>query len=437
MVKKSTIPLLFLACGLLSCSVIGLNQKQAPKATSAADYYSSIDKSWTGRRLLAGLHDLITSTHTIYTSYNDAGSGGKQKETDKYYDSNNNPQSGYIFEFYSGAKWDNSWVPNNSGGYNREHCWPQSLSNGLWGQTGGGADLHHLRPVETALNENRGNAKYGEVTNRDSKKLYAVDKNGTSYLGGYATGSTAGSTYEPIDSKKGDVARIIMYVYTHYNSYTITDIFGNYGTTDGSTSYSDYFAKSKLSITKVMSTSSEEAAFNLLLKWNKQDPVDYAERQRNEKVYYYQNNRNPFIDNETYADAIWGNGGQGGETADIHLNKTQLTLGVGGNYTLKALDPDDVEVKNVYWTSSDSIIATVDSNGRISALREGTCTITATSGTKTATCALTVKDYSGGGDEGGSTGGCRGSILAPSITVFSTTLLGLGLLVIKKKGSKK
>jgi hypothetical protein len=42
-----------------------------------------------------------------------------------------------------------------------------------------------------------------------------------------------------------------------------------------------------------------------LIEWNEEDPVDDFERNRNEVVYSYQNNRNPFIDHPEYVNAIY------------------------------------------------------------------------------------------------------------------------------------
>ena len=47
-----------------------------------------------------------------------------------------------------------------SGAVNREHVWPQSLSGGLFGKSGAGADAHHIRPANQALNGHRSNKKY-------------------------------------------------------------------------------------------------------------------------------------------------------------------------------------------------------------------------------------------------------------------------------------
>lgn len=63
----------------------------------------------------------------------------------------------------------------------------------------------------------------------------------------------------------------------------------------------------------------------------------------------------------------------------IVLNKTVDSLVVGQVDTLKALvTPRDTTNKSIKWTSSDPSIATVDDNGKITALKVGTVTITAT-----------------------------------------------------------
>lgn len=45
---------------------------------------------------------------------------------------------------------------------------------------------------------------------------------------------------------------------------------------------------------------------DILLDWNKDDPVDELEIARNEAIFEIQGNRNPFIDNDNYASMIWG-----------------------------------------------------------------------------------------------------------------------------------
>lgn len=279
---------------------------------AAGDYYDGITATG-GTALLGQLHDLITTTHTKYTTYDDCKDPNIIKKTD----AGSNTSS--IAEFYSQADIASTWGGGDNGTWNREHVWCQSLSP-LWGQSGGGSDLHHIRPVESRLNGTRGNDPYGEVTGGNA--LYYKDAKGNNIaLAGYGKGGV----FEPLDRVKGDVARIVLYVYTHYNTYANV-----YGTTNGG-GKSSYFGT--LSITKIISANSEKAAFELLSAWNTLDPVDERERNRNEAVYQIQGNRNPYIDHPEYVNAIWGsssNSGNNGNT-DSGNGNTGNTGNSGNN----------------------------------------------------------------------------------------------------------
>jgi hypothetical protein len=79
----------------------------------------------------------------------------------------------------------------------------------------------------------------------------------------------------------------------------------------------------------------------------------------------------------------------------VSLNKTSLGLIIGGTETLTAaVTPDNTTDKSVTWSSSNTAVAAV-SNGKITAVAEGTAIITvkSTDGGFTAACAVTV--YSG------------------------------------------
>ena len=76
---------------------------------------------------------------------------------------------------------------------------------------------------------------------------------------------------------------------------------------------------------------------------------------------------------------------------EVTLNKTELTLKEGDSETLVAtVKPDNATDKTVTWTTSDATIATVDEVGKVTAVKEGTATITAKAGEKSATCSITV-----------------------------------------------
>jgi uncharacterized protein YjdB len=79
--------------------------------------------------------------------------------------------------------------------------------------------------------------------------------------------------------------------------------------------------------------------------------------------------------------------------ASVSLNKTELTIEKGKSETLTAtVSPSDATDKTVTWQSSNNAIATVDQNGRVTAVNAGSAVITVTTkdGSKTATCNVTV-----------------------------------------------
>ena len=366
-------------------TVIASSSTEAVIADAAESYYSGITAT-SGNALLGQVHDLITTTHTNYTSYADCKNPTYVKQTDP------GSSSAYVMEFYSQADISSTWGSGAVGTWNREHVWCQSLSNSLWGETGGGSDMHHIRPVETRLNSTRGNNKYGLVNNRDNYKAYYKDGSGNNVAHG---GYNSGGIFEPLDNVKGDVARIVMYMYTHYNKASNVN-----GSTNGNGA-SGYFGT--LNFTHIISASSESAAISLLLKWHNSDPVDKIEQLRNDVVYSIQGNRNPFIDNPAYADAIWGDGtvipdNPTVELTGLSIDLPSIILAEGKSQKLTAIPTPSNAPAGVTWTSADESVATVSASGLVTAKSAGTTTITATSTDKpsiTATAQVTVKksDY--------------------------------------------
>lgn len=77
----------------------------------------------------------------------------------------------------------------------------------------------------------------------------------------------------------------------------------------------------------------------------------------------------------------------------VELNKTSLQMKEGDTETLIAtVRPDNATDKTVSWSSSDTGIATIDANGKVTAVKEGNATITAKAGDKTASCSVTIKN---------------------------------------------
>ena len=163
-----------------------------------------------------------------------------------------------------------SVAKNPATSWNREHVWCQSLSNGNWGTEKGGTDLLHIRPVYESVNSSRGNNVYADL-----------NKSGAKYYEGKLYGYANNDYFEPIDQVKGDVARIIMYMWTAYKDYE---------------SYND------LNITDIIES------YDTLLRWHTLDKPDALEGHRNDYVESsIQQNRNPFVDRPELAWEIFGN----------------------------------------------------------------------------------------------------------------------------------
>ena len=254
---------------------------------------------------------------------------------------------------------------NAASSWNREHTWPQSLSNNNWGTGKAGADLLHIRPTYNTTNSTRGNRKFTDLNQSGDAKYY----NGMLY--GW-TGSS--SSFEPLDAVKGDCARIVMYVFVAYqNVYNastpkITNVFESYDT---------------------------------LLKWHIEDKPDVLEGNRNDFAESsLQKNRNPFVDHPEYACKIFGSNASASvrnlcnqtypskdptpspnpdsNVESISIDNQVSSIKIGTSYTFEAsVSPEDAN-QNVIWSSSNEEIISFDGNVAF-AHKEGEATLRVTS----------------------------------------------------------
>ena len=228
--------------------------------TSADSYYSGnyeydVLDNYSGDALYTQLQTLMRTTHKYISSYDDCHY--KANRTDC--ENENGSENKLLLIYTSYTATQSQW-----NGWNREHVWPKSLGGDT--TSGGGADLHHIRPSDAVVNSTRNNYKYGN-TNGGTAKYGSNPASG--YLGGYL----GGGYFEPLDNVKGDVARICLYVYVRWGS-----------------------AWGATSITKVFQS------VDVLLEWCALDPVDTWEMGRNEVIQDIQGNRNVFID---YPELAW------------------------------------------------------------------------------------------------------------------------------------
>lgn len=169
----------------------------------------------------------------------------------------------YCNKNFSGGAVKPGAIPNASQ-INCEHTWPQSKFTGQYPAEMQKSDLNHLYPTDSRANSIRGNYDFADVAHDNG----SLDENCTASKSGSSAEGGGDDLFEPPTEHKGNVARALFYFSVRY---------------------------------KIKIPSSEEA---VLRRWNEIDPVDDAERTRNEMVYEAQKNRNPFIDFPNLANYI-------------------------------------------------------------------------------------------------------------------------------------
>ncbi|MDO6618240.1 endonuclease [Shewanella sp. 6_MG-2023] len=190
-----------------------------------------------------------------------------------------------VIELYTGnsiSKQNNSQGANAADEWNREHVWAKSHGFPSESQLGY-TDAHHLRPTNVKVNSTRSNYDFAECGDTATEIADAP--------GNFVDSS--GRCFEPRDEVKGDVARMIMYMDTRYQ--------GN------DSNMPDLIAVDRM-------TTSDEVSNNeplhgklcTLYSWHHQDPVDDADVQRNDAIYTYQGNRNPYVDYPEWVQAVYG-----------------------------------------------------------------------------------------------------------------------------------
>ena len=232
-----------------------------PETPNTDGYYDAANGK-TGEQLKSALHDIIDDHTEI--SYSNVWEALRETDEDPSNSSN-------VLLLYTGRSQGKNENGGNADDWNREHVWAKS--HGDFGTSmGAGTDLHHLRPTDASVNSSRSNLDFDEG-----------GKEHTEAAGNYYDSDS----WEPRDSVKGDVARMIFYMDVRYEGDSgELDLELNNEVNNGSAPY-----HGKLSV---------------LLKWHEEDPVDDFERRRNEIIYNdFQHNRNPFIDHPEWVAEIW------------------------------------------------------------------------------------------------------------------------------------
>lgn len=293
-------------------AAVGTTPSVKYSSTLSSSYYNSVSGK-TGDSLLEGLASLTYSNHKYYTTYEEIKGGNAYSDKDP-----NN--SSKMIDFYTGWSIPNDWDGGST--WNREHVWCQSLSGGLFGTTGAGSDIHHIRPLISSINSARNNGLFTDTEHCGSvplEKYYYTGTKVPAYTGQWTGCYTYNQDYwEPRDNEKGDIARILMYMYMHYSKEV-----------SANSSHSNAGA---LSVTNIVytSTRTSSAAWDMLLDWNELDPVSSFEKNRNNYCASVTGTRNPFVDHPEYANAIWGDGTLNGGSSSGSTGDNEDSSGSGG-----------------------------------------------------------------------------------------------------------
>lgn len=284
-----------------------------------------------GVELKTKLHQIIKA-HKTYTYSEVKGLLGDIDE-----DPNNSDNVLLIYSRRSLNK--NSFASNNEQDFwNREHVWAKSHGFPNEADTAY-RDVHHLRPCDASVNTSRSNKDFNNVEH------IAANEQGEA-----ANTYTNSDFWEPSDEVKGDVARMMFYMDTRYNS--------------------DFFDL-RLVDRESISGDPELGVLYTLIKWHELDPVDLDEKNRNEKIFGYQQNRNPFIDHPEWVANIWGSTTNpfmtlntlsfssdfGKVAAGSNLSQVYKlnTYNLTGDITISVDAPFSLSIDNTNWNTSITI----------------------------------------------------------------------------------
>lgn len=295
----------FFFTAAMSVLTVGMAMADIPDG-----YYDSCEGK-TGQDLLQALYQKIYS----HTNVGYDGLWNVYKKSDVR-------ANGTLWDIYTTKEWSSNFT--KCGNYksigdcvNREHSMPKSVWGG--GKSAQYSDAFHLYPTDGKVNGQRSNYPYGECANgtrlADNGSVKALGKLGTCTFSGYS-----GKVFEPDDEYKGDLARSYFYMAACYNNLISSWTQGEMGNMMGGNNYPVF----------------KTWAVNLLLKWARQDEVSQKELDRNEAIYSFQKNRNPFIDHPELVEYIWGDKvgqawypGAASDEADILQPVQKVTIDMG------------------------------------------------------------------------------------------------------------
>lgn len=301
------------ACPPVALAILALTVTVAASAARAdppadgcvmpSGYYDSVDTS-SSEDLISSLHAVIENH--VYVKYSDA-SVRDAWDVLSHADQDPNNTSN-ILDVYRNASYPKASGSNAN--WNKEHSWPQSY--GFYDGEGIGkyphSDCHALFPVKSNYNSSRSDRPYSycepDLPGHVCVEKETEENNGqggdpfTGYPGWSNWRSGAPDDrdiWETWKGRRGDVARALFYLDVRYDGTSHSD-----GKGEPQLTLVDDVSDLPSSTTGPLDTAYMGRLSDLLM-WHFEDPVDAFEMRRNDVVYCYQDNRNPFIDNPGYA----------------------------------------------------------------------------------------------------------------------------------------
>lgn len=322
--------------------------------------------------------------------------------------------------------------------FDREHMWASSY--GFSENSGNGripfTDCYNLHAANGSYNSSRGNKPFNDCTSGCTDK--PTDLNNGFGGGAGDVDKTKGSStpcgstpdaddiWEVWDHRKGDVARTILYMDIRY---------------EGGTGEQDLVATSDLALMMVDTTSCEDGyqdpayhgVLSTLLAWHAADPVDSDEQRRNDQVWCYQGNRNPFVDHPEWVDCLYNNNCTGNPAFDGIDAATDLDpcadTGVAITWTDPTVWNDECSsgCNRSFVIKRDGVA--ISSGGCAGSFAEGVENCTDTTGANNTTVNYTVEAIGDDGDrtDGGTSadaGDFVDDLTAPVITAGPSALAG-------------
>jgi endonuclease I len=271
-------------------------------AQASPTYYNTVNAT-SAATLRSTLHVIIDDhTRFPYTS------GGTDTWNILEVADQDPSNSSRILDVYRNASFAKAGGGNSN--YNREHVWPNSY--GFPNDSGTNypyTDCHHLFLCDDNYNQARdrrlfdnGSGSWNEYTTASNG---GVGGGSGSFPGNsnWQTTSNSPGGWQVWSDRKGDIARALFYMDIRYEGGTNGGSGANepdLRLTDNATLISQSATGSNLLIAYM-------GKLSMLVQWHQQDPVDSKEMARNNAVFSYQGNRNPFIDNPAWADCIYAN----------------------------------------------------------------------------------------------------------------------------------